>query len=208
MRLVAEQVSRTYGDREVVRGVDLSIAPDEAVSVTGPSGSGKTTLLAMLGGLVTPSSGFAGIMRDDGSRTSAVGHVAFVLQTVNALPRRTVLDNVALGAMHDGVSWADALDLAQEQLPRVGLAHLGHRPARSLSGGELQRTVLARALVGDYPYVLADEPTGQLDRSTTRAVVETMLSSTRGRGLVIVTHDEEVARMCDRSLRLNDGRLE
>lgn len=208
MQLVAEQVSRTYGDRQVVNNVALTIRAGESVSVTGPSGSGKTTLLAMLGGLVAPTAGFAGVLHCDGTHTSSVGYVAFVLQTVNALPRRSVLDNIALGALHDGLSWATALDRAREQLPCVGLAHLEDRPARSLSGGELQRAVLARALVGDYPFVLADEPTGQLDRSATRAVMETMLSSTRERGLVVVTHDEEVAAMCDRSLRLNDGRLE
>ncbi|WP_282944540.1 ABC transporter ATP-binding protein [Cellulomonas endometrii] len=188
--------------------VDLSIRRGESVAVTGPSGSGKTTLLAMLGGLVTPSTGFAGVVDDVGGRVPPTGHVAFVLQTVNALPRRSALENVALGALHDGVPWETALRLAREQLLQVGLGHLEGRAARSLSGGELQRVVLARALVGVYPFVLADEPTGQLDRSTTLDVVETMLASTRDRGLVIVTHDEEVASLCDRSLRLNDGRLE
>lgn len=207
MRLVADSVGRQYAGRLVVHDVDLSVAPGESVAVTGPSGSGKTTLLAMLGGLVTPSAGFAGIEHDDGTRTSASGHAAFVLQTVNALPRRTVIDNVALGALNDGLAWGEALARAHDQLPHVGIAHLAQRPARSLSGGELQRTVLARALVGTYPFVLADEPTGQLDRSTTRAVMDTMLSSTRDRGLVVVTHDMEVASMCNRVLRLDDGRL-
>ncbi|PFG34649.1 ABC transporter ATP-binding protein [Sanguibacter antarcticus] len=207
MRLIAEALTRVYGDRRVLDGVDLELRPGQSVAITGPSGSGKTTLLGLCGGLVRPTGGTVTVEDDDGRRSPPDEHVGYVLQTVNVLPRRTALDNAALGALHDGTSWPDALDLAREALPRVGLGGLEDRIARSLSGGELQRVVIARALVGRHPFVLADEPTGQLDRSTSRDVTRTLLEASRDSCLVVVTHDEEVARSCEIVLRIDDGHL-
>lgn len=208
MLLVAEGLGHSYDGRTVLDQVDLEVHPGRALAITGPSGSGKTTLLALLGGILRPSKGTVTVHHDDGSTSSPNGQAAFVLQTVNVLARRSALDNAALGALHDGASWSDALDLARSQLPRVGLSGLEDRAARSLSGGELQRTVIARALVSARPLILADEPTGQLDRATSLAVARTMLDASRSRTLIIVTHDDEVAQMCDSVVRIHDGGLE
>ena len=135
---------------------------------------------------------------------------SWILQTVNVLSERTALDNVAVGARLAGAAWDDALAAAAEALDLVGLTPRAHARARLLSGGEVQRVVVARALVARRPFILADEPTGQLDRSTTTVVLDALFAAVtheRAVGLVVVTHDFAVAERCDRIVRIDDGRV-
>lgn len=207
MRLVAEGLTHRYGDRTVLQDANFSVRPGQVRAVIGPSGSGKTTLLALMGGLIKAQSGSAGVKVgdaiEDGRR-----HCSFILQTMNALGRRSALDNVALGALARGVSWEEARATATEALKEVGLAPFERRSARSLSGGELQRVVIARALVSDSSFVLADEPTGQLDRTTSLSVFSTLVTSCASRGVLVVTHDSQIASMCSDRHTIIDGRLE
>jgi putative ABC transport system ATP-binding protein/lipoprotein-releasing system ATP-binding protein len=132
---------------------------------------------------------------------------SWVLQTVNVLPDRTVLDNVVIGAYADGASRQQAIPRARQALDAVGLADYASRPVRTLSGGENQRVVIARALVSRRMVVLADEPTGQLDQATSATVVDALLRTAVDRVLIIVTHDPDVADRCDRTYRLAAGHL-
>lgn len=206
MRLVADAVDVRFPRlaRPVLAGVSLSVEQGETLAVVGPSGSGKSTLLSVLGGLVRPSSG---TVRVDGGRRDVRDVSAWVLQTVNVLPERTALENVALGALTRGLRTREARWAARERLESVGLADLVHSPARLLSGGELQRVVIARALASGRPFLLADEPTGQLDRSTSLLVLDALFTSAAGAGVVVVTHDPEVAARCGRAVRIDDGRV-
>src|SRR5690606_3454326 len=129
-------------------------------------------------------------------------------QTVNVLADRPVVDNVCLGAYSRGVGREEALRRARQQLAAVGLGDRGDDPVRVLSGGEVQRVVIARALASGRPVLLADEPTGQLDAATTDTVLSVLLDRDHGRSVVVVTHDLEVAGRCDRVLRLRDGVLD
>ena len=208
IELVARDLHYAHPARPtLLSGASLRVALGENVAIVGPSGSGKTTLLALLGGLLRPRQGsvrVAGVALEDPR-----DNVAWVLQSVNVLPDRTALDNVSAGAFADGLSRASAEVLGRDTLGAVGLAALAERPVRVLSGGELQRVVIARALASSRRFVLADEPTGQLDRATTDAVVDALLTTGAGRrGLVVVTHDPTVAARCHRTYLLRDGRLE
>jgi putative ABC transport system ATP-binding protein/lipoprotein-releasing system ATP-binding protein len=132
---------------------------------------------------------------------------AWVLQTTNVLPERSALDNVAVAARTRGLGGAEARRHAAERLAAVGLADRVHACARVLSGGEVQRVVIARALASGRPFVLADEPTGQLDGATSGAVLSALLTTSGEAGIVVVTHDPEVAVRCDRTVRIRDGRV-
>jgi putative ABC transport system ATP-binding protein/lipoprotein-releasing system ATP-binding protein len=203
MRLTARNLWFGYDSRTILAGVNLEVATGEAVAILGPSGVGKTTLLAMLGGMLRPRSGRVAV--DD--RLAPRDWVGWVLQTVNVLPHRTALDNAALGAAADGVGFRAARRFAAELLGQVGLASVASVPARQLSGGELQRVVIARGLASDRPFLLADEPTGQLDRATTELVTDTLVAARDRRGVVVATHDAAVAARCNRVYCLVDGRL-
>ncbi|WP_275581096.1 ABC transporter ATP-binding protein [Natronosporangium hydrolyticum] len=187
-------------------GVSLEVTTGETVAIMGPSGSGKTTLLALLGGLLPVQEGLVAVVTND-QATRPTDYVAWVLQTVNVLADRTVADNVALGGLSAGQRYADAVETARWWLAEVGLLERGDDPVGVLSGGEIQRVVIARALASARPLVLADEPTGQLDAATTATVLSVLLDGSHGRSVVVVTHDPEVARRCDRALRLRDGVL-
>ncbi len=202
------------GPVKILRGVSLAIAAGESVGLVGPSGSGKTTLMMVLGGLERPSAGrvvvagrdLAGL-DEDGLARFRRGAVGIVFQSFHLVPTMTALENVAVPLELAGR--ADAFAAAQAGLEEVGLgARVLHYPAQ-LSGGEQQRVAIARAFVAAPKLLLADEPTGNLDGATGRVVIELMfrLRAERGTALLLITHDNELARRCDRIVTLADGRV-
>jgi len=204
------------GALRVLRGLSFELEPGASLVVLGASGSGKTTLLSLLGGLEPPS---AGSIRLNGIEPAALdpaglaayraAHVGFVFQEHHLLPQCTALENVLLGLLARGRVGAEGLARARALLAEVGLAERErHRPAE-LSGGERQRVALARALVKQPGLVLADEPTGNLDRNTARSVGRLLagLGALGGASLVLATHDLELAALFPRRARLEEGVL-
>lgn len=206
MRLVASAVVVRYSrsPHPVLAGADLVVDEGESVAILGPSGSGKSTLLGVLGGLVRPQAGQAWV---EGASARLSDVSAWILQTVNVLPERSVLDNVVVGALAAGLSRPDARLEALHRLTAVGLEGRAADRVRLLSGGEVQRVVIARALAAGRPFLLADEPTGQLDRANSSVVLDALFSTAGGAGVVVVTHDPHVAERCDRVARIVDGRV-
>lgn len=196
----------------VLRDLSFVFPKDCSVAVVGPSGSGKTTLLAIAGLLTAPSQGEVRIDGEPVGRGQAAELrtrlFGWVFQTVNVLSGRSVEDNAMLSLLARGKARNEARQAAQQALETVGLGALGERRASSLSGGELQRLCIARALATKPRFLLADEPTGQLDRSTTEQVTQALIEGRpRGTTLVMVTHDLLVSAQCDLILTLQDGQL-
>jgi putative ABC transport system ATP-binding protein len=196
-------------------GISLSIHAGEFTSIIGPSGSGKSTLLHLLGALDSADSGsitFQGAeiggLSDDRQSEFRRHRVGFVFQFFNLLPTLTAWENVAIPKLLDGSGLRKAKPRALELLDLVGLRERAeHRPAE-LSGGQMQRVAVARALIMDPPLVLADEPTGNLDSKTGAAILELLGEITRaGNSVVMVTHDLGVAQYCDRVITLRDGQI-
>jgi putative ABC transport system ATP-binding protein len=201
------------GEVNILRGVSLSVMPGERVAVVGPSGSGKSTMMMIMAGLERPTRGQVRINGTDFSRLDEDGlalfrrsNIGIVFQAFHLIQTMTALENVAVPLEFAGVG--DAFAIARERLGLVGLAaRVDHYPGQ-LSGGEQQRVALARAFAADPGLILADEPTGNLDGATGGHIVDLMfdISAKRRSTLVLITHDRELARRCDRIVRMQDGR--
>ncbi len=206
--------SAAAGPVPVLRGVDLSVAAGEAVGIVGPSGSGKTSLLMLLAGLERPTAGDLrvagqdlGRMDEDALARFRRDQVGIVFQAFHLVPTMTALENVAVPLEFAGRR--DAFERAAAALREVGLGHrLDHYPGQ-MSGGEQQRTALARAVVAEPRLLLADEPTGNLDRATGAIVMDLLfgLRERLGTTLLLITHDPALAERCGRQVRIEDGRI-
>ncbi len=197
-------------DTPVLRDVDLSVREGETVALMGPSGSGKSTLVNILGLLLDPVEGQVTVPERGHAADSRLrrDYFGWVFQSINSLPRRSVLDNVMLPLLARGVSQPLAEAAARTRLEEVGLAGRESQSAFHLSGGELQRMGIARARAADPPVVLADEPTGQLDRATSQSVIDVLVRRLQPpTALVVVTHDDAVMSACTRRYDMDAGRL-
>lgn len=207
-------IRKSFGALEVLKGIDLSIAEKEVVSIVGPSGAGKTTLLQIMGTLDKPD---AGKLIVDGIEVNKLKekelsrfrnrHVGFVFQFHQLLPEFTALENIMIPAFIAGMSQRKAEERARELLSFMALEDRASHKPNELSGGEKQRVAVARALVNNPAVILADEPSGSLDTQNKTELHELFfhLRDTYGQTFVIVTHDEELARLTDRTIHMKDG---
>jgi ABC-type lipoprotein export system ATPase subunit len=214
--LAGKSLSKKFGDLEVVKGVNMTVASGEFVCLTGKSGSGKTTLLSILSGLEYPT---AGSVLLDGKDISTVTedelalfrreHVGFIFQSFNLIPTLNAWENVALPLFPVKMSGAVMRRKATELLDKMELgSRLNHLPS-ALSGGEKQRVAIARALINHPRIIFADEPTGNLDSITGGMIMDIIkkLNKEYGAAILMVTHDEEIAKTADRVIRMHDGEV-
>ncbi|MFN3951024.1 MAG: ABC transporter ATP-binding protein [Thermaurantimonas sp.] len=201
---------------EALRGIDLTIDRNEYTALMGPSGSGKSTLMNIIGCLDTPTSGDyilngKDVSRMDDDQLARIRNkeIGFVFQTFNLLPRVTALENVSQPLIYSGVPKSERLEKAREVLIKVGLSdRMDHKP-NQLSGGQRQRVAIARALVNNPSIILADEPTGNLDTKTSYDIMELFDQiHLQGNTIILVTHEEDIARRARRVVRLRDGLIE
>ena len=210
----AENLSKSFGNLQALKGVTLNISKGEVVSVVGASGAGKSTLLQILGTLSTPDTGSLiidgqEVLRMNASRLSAFRNrrIGFVFQSHRLLPEFTALENVMIPSLIAGLSNKESASRAKALLSEVGLLErMDHKPSE-LSGGEAQRVAIARALVNKPAVLFADEPSGNLDSATKQDIHRIFfeMREKHGQTIVIVTHDETLADMCDRKLVMSDG---
>ena len=216
----ARDLIKTYAQGEAAMraldGVSIDIHAGELMLLAGPSGSGKTTLLSIIGCILRPSSGTLRVMGDDVSRMRERDlpairreRIGFVFQAFNLFPTLTAAQNVALALDLKGVSGRAARERAAALLDQVGLGNKVDSYPADLSGGQKQRIAIARALAGNPPVILADEPTAALDSQSGRAVMDLLqrLAHERGRAVAIVTHDNRMLGYADRTVRMEDGRI-
>lgn len=209
-------IRKSYGQLEVLRGIDLDVKRGEVMSIVGPSGAGKTTLLQIVGTLDRPDSGevmFDGenILRLNDNKQAAFrnANIGFVFQFHQLLPEFSVLENVAMPALIGGRPRTEAYSRAKELIDYLGLgSRMDHKPMQ-LSGGERQRAAVARALINRPSVILADEPSGSLDSRNREELHKLFFDLRRdmGQTFVIVTHDEALAGQCDRIVHMNDGKI-
>ena len=212
-------VVKAYGEGaaavQALRGVDLEVAEGGYIAIMGPSGSGKSTLMHILGCLDAPTSGqyflrgeeVSGLDSNQLARVRS-RQVGFVFQSFNLLPRLTAAENVELPLLYNRVPAARRREIIAEMLAKVGLADRGHHRPNELSGGEVQRVSVARALANDPAIILADEPTGNLDSRNEQELMGLLDSlNEMGRTLIVVTHEQSVARHAKHVITLRDGRI-
>lgn len=209
MSLSLVDVAHAYPDRSpILRDISLTVGSDETIAMMGPSGSGKTTLLSILGGLLAPTRGGVTLDGQPLTRQQPPRSITWIFQTINLIGRRTALENVAIGLLAVGERPRDVFGRAREILEALDLGPVADELANRLSGGQAQRVGIARALVARPRFVLADEPTGQLDRSTSEVVVDALFAARPpGTSVITATHDPLVAQRCERRFALVDGGL-
>lgn len=211
-----EGITKSFGSLQVLKGIDLEIAKGEIVSIVGPSGAGKTTLLQIMGTLDSPDTGTINV---DGTNVSKMKekelsafrnkHIGFVFQFHQLLPEFTALENVMIPAFIEGVSTKEASIHAMEILDFMGLTERASHKPNELSGGEKQRVAVARALINQPAVILADEPSGSLDTHNKEELHQLFfdLRNRFGQTFVIVTHDESLAQITDRTIHMVDGKI-
>lgn len=210
-------IKKSYGNLEVLKGIDLKIKKGEVVSIVGPSGAGKTTLLHIIGTLDNADAGSVVI---DGIDISTLNkkklaefrnrHIGFVFQFHQLLPEFTAIENIMIPAFIGGASKKEARKKAEELLQFMGLTERANHKPKELSGGEKQRVAVARALINRPSVILADEPSGSLDTKNKEELHQLFfdLRDKFGQTFVIVTHDEQLATVTDRTIKMRDGQLE
>ena len=212
-----KNITNSFGSLQVLKGIDLHIAPGEVVSIVGPSGAGKTTLLQIIGTLDRPDSGTVCVDSVDVTTLSQRQlsdfrnrHLGFVFQFHQLLPEFTAIENIMIPAYIAGTSPKQARARAKELLDFMGLADRATHKPNELSGGEKQRVAVARALVNNPAVILADEPSGSLDTKNKEELHQLFfdLRNQFGQTFVIVTHDESLAQLTDRTIHLRDGLIE